>query len=762
MAFDLSKFIGRFVEEAREHVTTLNKGMLEIEKNTGDAETINLIFRSAHTIKGSSRMLKLIPISELAHKVEDAVGALRDGKIQFTEELGATLYKGIDAIAALVEKAASGESIDEDQSELLKLLEDASEGKLGESAVGVAEKDEPATVEDKESRKKTEASIDDTPDEETEPKTSVGPTEEKKAPQAMEPATGKKTEAVKVQESIRINTDKLSELIRLASEITSQHSRTKQNFQEINLLASQLEQLAAKVSGQGFDPQGKMKDELGHILHQVAKKMSVNGNRQKDDYILQDLLIRGLQERSLQLRMLPLGTIFDTFHRTAREIAGNFGKEIHFEVLGDEIEMDKKMIEKLGDPLVHMFRNAIDHGIESPEEREEKGKHRKGEVRLIACYEGGKVLIIMQDDGKGLSLEKIKEKALKNNLAREEDLESMTDSEIQNMIFTPGFSTSEFITDISGRGVGMDVVKKNIVDDLKGSIDIESEEGKGTTFKIRLPMTLAIMHVVIVQVGETKVALPDNYISEIIKIQQDDIIDVFDRQAVNIRDQLVPVVNLQTILGLSGKENIQEKSELLLVVKIGAERLGLMVNSVLDEEDMVIKSLPAHMKNNKLVSGVIITGRDQIVNVLNVPSVFLAAKEAKGIATQKADSESEREIDILVVDDSINTREIEKSILEAYGYNVTLAGDGVEALEKAREKTFDIIITDVEMPRMDGFTLTETLRAEKEYKNIPIMLLTSRDKDEDKRRGIQVGANAYILKGDFEQSNLISTIESLV
>jgi CheY-like chemotaxis protein len=273
-------------------------------------------------------------------------------------------------------------------------------------------------------------------------------------------------------------------------------------------------------------------------------------------------------------------------------------------------------------------------------------------------------------------------------------------------------------------------------------------------------MTLAIMHVVVAEVAGRTFAFPDNYIKEILKVGATGLIEVFDRLAVNVREQLVPVERLQSILGLPEKSGGKGEELLLLIVQVGAERLGLVVDNVVDEKDMVIKALPRHMQGNKVVSGVIVTGRDRVINVLNVPAVFLAAKETKSVLGREA--APERVVKVLVVDDSVNTREIEKSILEAYGYQVTLAGDGVEALEKARKNKYDIVITDVEMPRMDGFTLTETLRGDAEYQDTPIMLLTSRDKEEDKRRGIQVGANAYILKGDFEQSNLIATIENLL
>jgi chemotaxis protein histidine kinase CheA len=754
MAFDLSKFIGRFVEEAREQVNTLNKGMLALEKDPGDLEIINQIFRSAHTIKGSSRMLKLLAISELAHKVEDALGALRAGTVQFCPGLGKALYQGVDALAGLVEKVARGEAIDEDRSELLRILAEAAEGRFAEV--------HPATAGPEIRPAAAGAGEDDSRDEMVgKDDASAGPVIRATEPR-RQPEPRRATATGGISETIRVGTDKLSELIRLASEISSRHSRGKQSCQTSHEVWKQVERLANRVNACGGDIPAGFTLELESSLRLIGKELKNVSRSLKEDFILQELLVRDMQERSLHLRMLPLSTIFDSFHRTVREIAGDFGKEIDLSIIGDEIEMDKKIIEKLGDPLLHMFRNSIDHGIELPVERRQAGKPVQGRIRLTACYEGGKVLIVMEDDGRGLALEKIKAKALKNGLASSEALAGMSVSQIQNMIFIPGFSTSSIITDISGRGVGMDVVKRNIVDELKGSIDIDSAAGRGTVFQIRLPLTLAVMHVVLVEVGGAIFALPDNYIGEIIKVKAADVIEVMDRRAVNIREQLIPLEELHVILGLPPKSMIKRDELLLLVVKVGAERLGLIVESIIDEEDMVIKSLPRHMENNMLVSGVIITGRDDVVNVLNVPAVFLAAKETKSTLGREVADEVERQIRVLVVDDSINTREIEKSILEAYGYMVTMAGDGVEALEKARQSRFDIVISDVEMPRMDGFTLTETLRNEEGYKDTPIVLLTSRDKDEDKRRGIRVGANAYILKGDFEQSNLISTIESLV
>ncbi len=713
---------------------------LELEKNPGDSELLNNIFRSAHTIKGSSRMLKLMAISEVAHKLEDVLGALRSRKIELTAKLSPLLFKGVDTIAAMIEKTDNSIELTDDNTPLCNALAEAAEGKIPDdvmSALGIT--GHQAT----EVREKEAEEVDEV--------------------QAKERKTGSTTAPVAQNETLRINADRLNDLIRIASEMTSAHSRAKQRLTELDAI-TKLSALAADLTTSGNNG-GSSEDrqKAAEVVADMSLSLKKYYTTFRDDLAMEELMVKDLQERTLTLRMLPLSTVFDAFYRTVREMAQQFGKNIGLVIEGDETEMDKMIIEKIGAPLVHMIRNSIDHGIELPEERIKLGKPGKGTIRLSAGYEGGNVLIVISDDGNGIYNEKIKEKALKKGFCTEEELASMSESEIRKFIFQPGFSTSAIITDISGRGVGMDVVKKNIIEDMKGSIAIDTEEGKGTTFYIRLPMTLALMRVILVGISGMTFAFPDTYISEIIQVSDSDVIDVVDKRAINIREKLVPVEDLYALLGVPQKSGAGENEPLLLIARLGDERLAMVVDSIVSEEDMVIKSLPSHMKNIKLVSGVIITGSDEVVNVLNVPALFEAAKEIKGAVRRRGASvEKEREIHVLVVDDSINTREIEKSILEAYGYNVTLAGDGVEAFEKAKSFKYDIVITDVEMPNMDGFTLTEKLRMDEEYHDSPIILLTSRDKEEDKRRGIQVGANAYIVKGDFEQSNLLDTVKNLI
>ncbi|MBI5846992.1 MAG: hybrid sensor histidine kinase/response regulator [Nitrospirae bacterium] len=733
MAFDVAKFIVRFVEEAREHIGGLNRGLVELEKNPGDEENINAIFRAAHTIKGSSRMLKLTAITEVAHKLEDALGALREKRIAHTRELADLLFNSVDALAAMIQKVSDGQQITMDNLPLCEALAQAAGGAL---SAGSQEKGNAV----QEATEAVSACVD-------------VPLIQ---PERPEPTPPQQAKPASSSESIRVKSDKLDDLIRLMGEVVSHQNKLKQRIMDISVLEREAKRTLDVCSLVCDGSSLTNARDLHMGLKQLLSVM-------RQDKTMQDILTTEFQEKALMLRMVPLSTVFDPLHRLVRDIADSLGKELDFEIEGGEIELDKKMIEKLSDPLVHMLRNSIDHGIEEPEGRRRAGKPPKGRVRLSAAYDAGNILIELTDDGAGISTTKIKKKALANRLFDPATLDTMPEAALLDLIFLPGFSTSGIITDVSGRGVGMDVVKKNLVEDLKGTVHIMTKEGVGSTFSIRLPMTLAIMRILLISCQGMKFGITTHYVTEIIKVKATEIIDVVSRKALRLREEFIPIAEMESVLNIA--KNGQKKPEtlLILIVQLGSEKMGFMVDAILDEEDMVIKSLPDHLKSVRLVSGVTISGKNEIINILNMPAAMEAARNANktGSAGQTEEGAGQ-EVTILVVDDSINTREIEKSILEAYGYRVTIAGDGMEALQMAGESRYDLVITDVEMPRLDGFSLTERLRSDNAYKEVPIIIVTSREKDEDKRRGISVGANAYIVKGSFDQSNLVETVQNLI
>ncbi len=727
---ELAEDLAEFFEELGDNIDKLEKGIAQLEKSPEDMEIINNIFRELHTIKGNAAIFEFQDISKLAHSLEDLMQKVRSGLLKINTHFVDHLFEGLGYLAKLKENVAENKNEQIDVSAIIAKTEEYLDGpKQG-----------------KEINKEPEKPRKTTP-----PK--IPPKQ----------GTAKKTKA-KSHESIRIKSSKLDETIKLMEEVISHQSRLKYqllHLRDIENLARKNVELLNRCNDEGafssLNGEARKIVDTAHSLHLKLEKFSSSS---RDDVTLQELLTEELREKALKLRTLPLSTVFDTFHRAVRDMARSMGKTINLIVEGGETELDKKMIEKIADPLLHMIRNSIDHGIENPEHRRKAGKPEIGTLKISACYEGGNVLLELSDDGGGIPLDKVKEKALQRNLFTEEKLDQMAKPEIINIIFHPGFSTNSIITDVSGRGVGMDIVRENIVDQLKGSIQVETEETRGTSFFIRLPLTLAIMRSLQVQVMDLVFAIPVNSVTEIVRTGKTELIDVLDRKAIKLRDEMIPLVKLEDVLGITGRKQPVSDELLVIIVCMGNEKLGLIVDSLIDEEDVVVKPLPSHMKDIQWVSGVTISGKNEVINVLHVPMIIHASKEMKALTPAKKTTKEAK--NILMVDDSISTREIEKDILESHGYKVNLAVDGLDAFEKAAEFQYDLVVTDIEMPNMDGFSLTEKLRDSDDYKHTPIVIVTSREKDEDKERGIQVGADAYIIKGSFDQSNLLETIQNLI
>ncbi len=703
----LSKYMSAFIEDCTEYVRKIGDGLLVLEKDPDDSEALNEIFRLTHTIKGTARILEVQPVAELAHATEEVIDALKEKKITCSKNLSDILFNGIDTITDMIGALASGQEIIL-ADELCRDLLMAAKGKL----------------------------IDRTGHQE---------------PSRLKP------------EMIRIHTGKLDDLIKLMGEIVSGQSRFNQmlfNITSLEALSKMNMELVHLLGN--YDMPDNYKNRFINSATSVYEEVKQIGCDIRKIAKLNAPLINELKDSTLKMRMLPLSTVFDKFKRLTRDFASH-EKDINLIIKGEDTELDKEMIEKLGEGLVHMLKNAIDHGIESPGERVKAGKPETGVICLSASYERGNVLIELSDDGAGIPLSKIKEKAAQKNLFDRDSLDAMSSSEITDLIFLPGLSAMDTATHDSGRGIGMDVVRKNI-ESMKGTIHVRTIQGKETTFSIRIPLTLAIMHVMMISVSGRKFAVPVSSLNETLKVPESELIDVMmDKKAVILREQIIPVADLGIILGLPLKARKKGEDLVIIIVSVGKESYGLIIDSIIDDEHMVIKPLPLHIKNLRLVSGVVIWEDNEIVSVLNISMVIKTAKKIRALEEYFTDAEEENKPNtILVVDDSMNTREIEKDILEAYEYNVSMAEDGIEALEKARKYKYDLIITDIEMPRMDGFSLTEELRKDDEYKNTPIIIVTSREKEEDRKRGKEAGADSYIIKGDFDQTNLIDTVRNLI
>ncbi|TCT20297.1 hybrid sensor histidine kinase/response regulator [Thiobaca trueperi] len=743
MALDIKKFLGRFTGEARENVARLEAGLTGIAAGGRlDAETINGLFRAAHTIKGSARMLKLNSIAETAHQLEEVLGALREERLNQTPELGGLLMRAVDAIGALVEQVESsgGQLPPADQALCEQLAQTASGAPPAPvSAPNVTSPvpTEPAAA---------------TPDRQP---AVVGP-----AAATPSPADREAPAALRTPDSVRVRLDKLDELIKLMGEVVSNQTRLRQRL----LDAQALDRAMQSLTDEDSDPIPTQLAGQTAALHHFTLAL-------RDLAMEQEILISDLNDRALVMRMLPLATVFDPIARVARELGRDLGREIHCEISGGEIELDRHLIDRLGDALVHLLRNAIDHGIEPPDERRAAGKPPLGRIRLSARAEGVGVLIEVSDDGRGLDRERVLTKAIQKGLIDPARRTDITDDQVAELIFQPGFSTSPIITDISGRGVGMDVVKRSILD-LQGAVSVSSRPGSGLVVTLQLPLSLAVMRVLLFEAGGMRFGLTAQHVVELLRVPRESTIQIADRPALVLHNEFVPLVPLTDLLHLPMPSQTREESphpggHLVLVIGVHQIKLGLVVTQLIDERDMVIKPLPAHMRHSGLVSGMVVTGNNELVSVLQAPALLEAARRARGESLSRPDRaapdrDARQTHHVLVVDDSLNTREIEKEILEAHGYQVTLAEDGLEGWQKALGGHFDAVLTDVEMPGMDGFSLTARLRENPRYHTTPIIIITSRQKEEDKQRGVLVGADAYIVKGDFNQSSLVETLKNLL
>lgn len=772
MALDVKRFVARFVEEARDHLRRLEEGLSAIDSNPTDSEGINALFRSAHTVKGSSRMLKLTAITETAHKMEDLLSVLRDGSVRWTGDRRRLLQQAIDVLAAQVDAVAEGNAVPPPDEALGAALAAAchdAPASGGGDAPQAAVPDVGASGGESSGSEVSGSEVfggevSGAPQASEVPpvappggpvssplaeKTPTSPPAPPVAPPPTPPQTASaplpSEEKLKTAETVRVNLNKLDELIKLMGEVVSSHSRLRQRLSDLKDLESQFADLSPAAAS---------------LVHHFARDL-------RDDVFQQELLMEELHSKALVMRMLPLAIVFDPATRMVRDLGRSLGKQIDCQAQGGDIELDRQLIDRLSDPVVHLIRNAIDHGIEPTAQRLAAGKPAYGTVRLTAHQEGGWAVIRISDDGGGLPVPAIRAKAIAKGFITAEQAANMSETEVIDLIFHPGFSTSAIITEVSGRGVGMDVVKRCVVDDLQGVIGVETQAGKGSVFSLRLPLSLAVLRVLLVQVAGQTYGLTAQYVAQLLRVPSERLLTIAERQAIILHNEFVPVVPLAALVSAPHRAFAADESALLVVVQVRNEKLALRVDELLDERDMVIKPLPEHLRKVVLVSGMVMTGKNDLVSVLHAPTLLSLARSARlsaaSPAAQEAPAESQSAgYHILVVDDSLNTREIEKDVLEAHGYRVTLAEDGADGLQQARRQSFDAVLTDVEMPNMDGFSLTAALRQEDAYRHTPIIIITSREKEEDKRRGIQVGADAYIVKGDFEQSSLVDTLRSLL
>lgn len=615
----MDDLILEFLTETNENLADLDTSLVELEQNPDNQELLSEIFRVMHTVKGTSGFFDLKRLGSIAHHAEDLLGLFRDGKIQATPDYVSLIFDSLDKIKDIIEAIeATGSEPEGDDSELVQKLKLACEGETASenSSEATAEKEEPPVIEkslqdlteeeiiamtSSDTAEETPASAPETAAQEEK---SVKPVETTPAPKEKTPPAQTATEgsgetALATQQSLRVNVDVLEHLMTLVSELV--------------LTRNQILQISRNL-----------------------KENDISTSLQRLNHIVSDL-----QDGVMKTRMQPVGNAWAKLPRIIRDISNNLGKKIDLEMLGKDTELDRQVLEMIKDPLTHMVRNSADHGIELPEERLACGKPETGKVKLNSYHEGGYIIIEISDDGRGLSLDKIKQKIIEKNLADENDLANLSDKQIQQYIFAAGFSTAEQVTAVSGRGVGMDVVRTNI-EKIGGSIEMDSEEGKGTTFTIKIPLTLAIVSSLIVGVENERFAIPQLDVTELVmasKNGSNQIEMLNDTPVFRLREQILPLVCLRKILGFEPRED--DEPRYIAVINVGAHHFGIIVDLVFDTEEIVVKPITRLLKNQSVFSGNTILGDGQVVMIFDSSGILKTSGISDKVTNRDANKPDE-------------------------------------------------------------------------------------------------------------------------
>ncbi len=473
------------------------------------------------------------------------------------------------------------------------------------------------------------------------------------------------------------------------------------------------------------------------------------------DHLLQDMK---------QVMLLPFSSILEIFPSVTREIARQQGKEVQIIMHGAEIEVDRRILQEIKDPLMHLVRNCIDHGIEAPEIRERRHKPRRGTINLIiAQRDSSKFEILVADDGGGIDVAKVRDMALRQGLISLESVERMSEQESATLIFQSGLSTDPLITDISGRGLGLAIVQER-VEKLGGTITLESTQGRETSFRLLLPLTLATLRGLLVCSEGHTLILPLIHVERVARLSRSEIQTVQNRETIRLGGQAFSLVRLSQALELPVKSTTHDAAERLLVVILSAaeKRIAFWVDEIIGEQEVLMKGLGAQLARVRNIAGATVLGTGQVIPIINVPDLIKSAIRTIDLSAKGVEALPTKDKHILIVEDSITARMQLKNILELSGYTVKTAVDGLEALMTLSMENFDLVVSDVDMPRLNGLDLTTRIRNDKKLAELPVILVTTLASREDQERGIEVGANAYITKSNFDQNKLLDAIRRFV
>ncbi len=590
-----------FLTETTELLEKLDDDLVALEKSSGDPELLNRIFRSIHTVKGASSFLGFDLLVKVTHKTEDVLNRLRKGELVVTPEIMDVILEATDLVKILVSDIKAGEiqerEIDGTIAKLLPLLSENAAPKVDVPPAAAAPAAEPAPVDAGPAAAAPESSVTPLPAAQAATPPPAKPSGEmvaKKAPAPPKPPEGK-GEDLSDNTTVRVDVKRLDDLMNQVGELVLERNRMIQLNQELQ---------------QGEADRFDFNEEFGKL----TKRMN--------------FVTSELQMQVLKMRMIPVEKVFKKFPRIVRSLARDLGKEVDLQIFGEETELDRSVVDEIGDPLIHLIRNAMDHGLETPDERIAAGKPRVGTLVLAAVHEGNSIIISIKDDGKGIDTDRVGRKAVEKGLVTEEQLAAMSQREMFDLIFLPGFSTKEKASDLSGRGVGMDVVKTNIKK-LNGLIEIRSERGQGSEFILRLPLTLAIIQSLLVEVEGEVYSIPLSSVLETLRVDQRQFHVIGGQEVLKLREMVLPLMRLQTIFNVQQK---YERDDFCYVVVVGAadKRMGLVVTRLVGQQEVAIKSLGNYLANIPGIAGSTILGDGRVTLIVDPVGLIDGGESSSG------------------------------------------------------------------------------------------------------------------------------------
>jgi chemotaxis protein histidine kinase CheA/CheY-like chemotaxis protein len=763
--------ISKFLEVTSDRLQAIQLGVLELEKPAPAAEkAYDQVARELHTMKGESRMLGLQAFGQLAHACEDVLKAHREQKIAVKPAVEA-LLRACDTFQELLEDIEAAKNGNTSSGEMAQSLSDLAgtplppmkptappRGTAPPRASPRAPSNEAARPTPPMPPPKPPAPrLGDDDDEIT--RVDRPALVEAPAPSSDE---GSERKAV-VDRTIRVSVELLDSLGLLAGDLLVESARARLRSEELSLLLERFSRLGdhflrtyqelPKVDDVStHDRVDRLEGDL-HLLrddafrfvrHHVDAVNSLHGS------------LSQMADNVAEARLVPLSSVFEAFPRAVRDIASSQGKQVDLQIENTGVGVDRSMINDVRDALIHLVRNGVDHGIEAPDFREALGKQPTGRISIRVRADGDMLAVELEDDGRGIDPERLRSVAVTRRMLTSAQAAALSEREAIELIFRPGFSTREEVSDISGRGVGMDVVKRK-VEALGGSVSVHSRVGRGTTIALRLPQSLALMRVLLVRLGDDVYGMPAADVEAVARFLPEDRMEVFGSLAVMHRNRPTTLVALGPLLGLNGGPRHDRPPS--VVVRHGEDRAALVVDGLVDEREVAVKPCGGEfLKGAAFIAGTAALEDGRIAVLLHVPDIMA---EVRKVARPVAEPSQTKRLRVLLVDDSPIARATEGALVKALGHAVAEAVDGEDAWVRVQREPFDLILTDIQMPKLDGFSFTRRVKSSTDFGRIPVIILSSLASPEDKRRGLDAGADAYLIKGELGVESLALAIDRL-